>query len=487
MVNTNSYTVPDSVEVMRCFAYRNRRAEGTLKRMSSSTGILVEGHVYRSLIDQGFDLNPETDNKSVYEPGKMFEALSKYATPQRVVWNKSAYSRAFSATLKAFGSKGTKLRSLSNSQEITAALKLEKSSGAPEFTSKAEALSRDLVRADKVARGLKRPDPCVAYHRVQHGAGGPKNRLVWGYPLSMTILESMFARPLIGHFLSARTPMAFGLRRFEIAARMQLIVNSGVRYGIDFSSFDATICPALIRMAFSVLESFFPEKDEGEQKVWETIIDYFINTPILMPDGYVYKKHRGVPSGSYFTQMIDSIVNFFVIQYASIIIHGNPVQDGKLLVLGDDSLFGLPQHVNVAAFARVAAELGLTVNVSKSLVNTFPEDVQFLGHSWNRGIVDRPGIDIAKRMAFPETVSSIEDPRVRIITRMMAYMSDAKSAWPIIQKWSHYQGPEIQRYFSRDVRFDLSPTGWMELSNLIENGSSKRLSCLDAAYKAILL
>lgn len=48
------------------------------------------------------------------------------------------------------------------------------------------------------------------------------------------------------------------------------------------------------------------------QLLWDIIVDYIIHTPIRFADGERHVKHSGVASGSYFTQLIDSIVNYIV-------------------------------------------------------------------------------------------------------------------------------------------------------------------------------
>lgn len=459
----------EGVESIRGSRYTNRRFRQTLRMLQSPTGVIVEGHVYRALVDQGFALDLDRDNKSVYDPKDLFTALDRYTRWVDLNVDEAAWDKAYSATLAAFGSGGKSLNVLENSQDIVRSLKLEKSSGAPEFTTKGEAVERDFARALRTLKGEVAPAPCVAYHRVQHGSSGPKTRLVWGYPLSMTILEAMFARPLIDHYLSGRGAMAFGLRKHEIAARLVPIVNSPIRYGVDFSGFDSSISPNLIRMAFNVLKTYFPTMDMEHTGVWNMVIDYFINTPIIMPDGYVYRKQRGVPSGSYFTQMIDSIVNFFAVQYASVRIRGRLIPEGKLLVLGDDSIFGTGEFVNLRAYARELGTLGLKMNVEKSVQNCFPADLHFLGHAWDRGLVDREPLEVAKRMAFPETVSSIKDGRVRIPTRMYAYLSDAKSAWPILKKWAFYEGNDVSALLGKQTSSQ-PITGWMEHSSIFEPG-----------------
>jgi hypothetical protein len=298
----------------------------------------------------------------------------------------------------------------------------------------------------------------------------------------MTLLESMFARPLIDHFLSVRSPMAFGLRSNEIAARMTRVENSGIRYSFDFSKFDASIPARLIDTAFSILGTYF-DMSEDEKKVWDKVQHYFIHTPILMPDGNVYVKHKGVPSGSYFTQMVDSIVNYILIQYGMLMSTGEAAESGKILVLGDDSLVGHHTHLPLQAMSGVFKAIGFDLSVEKSQVSVYPKPVEFLGHSWISGVVDREPIEIAKRLAFPEKRSGIEDPRLRIVTRMLAFTNDAKCAHNIFVNWSRSLTPNVHHLYYRD-RATVPVTGWEEFMGDDYDPGNK--SGIKQAYVGIL-
>lgn len=429
------------------FEYKSKRAQGTIQRLASSTGILVERGLMDVFSAQGFDLNPDLDNKSHYNPAKQFELLGLYARKRVFNPKQDAFELAKAMTFKMFG-KSKELEPLTEVDSIVRTIDGTKSSGAPFFTSKKEAFVDDLATMGRIKDGVKAPPPCVAYFRVQHGNAGPKQRLVWGYPQSMTLLESTFARPLIDHFLQERTPMCFGLRRHEVAARMTSIVNSGVRMSFDFSKFDASISASLIDFAFGVLRSHFNNGEE-EEETWRTIIRYFIHTPIIMPDGKVYRKHGGVPSGSYFTQLIDSIVNYLAIQYTFIRLTGTPINPNKILVLGDDSVVGLNGVVNMHAASDVAAELGLEMNPSKCRLSYFGDAVHFLGHDWDRMVVDRPVEETVKRMVFPEGLSDIEDSRLRYAVRVTAYLADSTSAWRLLRMWDRWSGPSVRPHIMR--------------------------------------
>jgi hypothetical protein len=86
----------------------------------------------------------------------------------------------------------------------------------------------------------------------------------------------------------------------------------------------------LIELAFAIVESkidfstvYKPNGDFilGENKtirmhrVFQFIKKYFINTKMMLPNGDIYQKADGLPSGSTFTSLIGSIVNMIVIDF----------------------------------------------------------------------------------------------------------------------------------------------------------------------------
>lgn len=417
--------------VLKDRLYYGTSARDTIRQMNSPSGLLICGSVKRSLEEQGFSFDVSRDNKSVYTPQGLWKGLAKYTKRPKFNPIGQALDQAVALAKQAFGRKSDAIEPLKLDEGLLSAIKQSKSSGAPSFTSKGEAFPVDLERAKRIQEGKRAFDPCVGYHRVQHGEEGPKVRLVWGYPLSATLLEAMFARPLISHFISEDTshPMAFGRRRFEIAALTQVISNSGLKVGLDYSGFDSSVHPKLIDHAFNILKSHFV-LDDVEEQTWQKIVWYFIHTPILMPDGYVYKKHQGVPSGSYFTQMIDSIVNYISVQYMSIRLSGQAIPSGRLYVLGDDSIFSALEHVPVERYKQLARELGLVVNTTKSEVSN-TRRFSFLGHVWDRGLVHRDPSEIAKRLVFPEKFNGDLSPQEFIATRMFAAIADSIEGWKI--------------------------------------------------------
>lgn len=442
---------------------RTPEITSTMTYLNREGRLLTEYRIFNKLTELGYDLVPERDNKSVYKPRDLVGQLARYGQKPVLRYDSDLLKQAQDITLRVFGG-DHRLKVSPLTEELRFFAKQEKSSGLPELTKKGKAFERDLWRASKIACGEKAPDPCVAYHRVQHGVRGPKTRLVWGYPQSMFLLEARFAPQLISHYLERRTPMAFGLLKSQVSARMQQIRNSGLRYSLDFSGFDSSISAQWVDFAFSVLATHFHFADEEEERVWMKITNYFIHTPIMLPNQEVWVKHHGVPSGSYFTQMVDSIVNFMAITYAWLKATGVAVPQERVLVLGDDSLVGQSKYVDLSEIAHSMAQLGLKLNVEKTEISRFGDrDPHFLGHFWGGGFAYRPLEELAVRLAFPEKPSGIHDARERHAVRALSYVSDSLNSQKLIQALAPATTPWVEQTFVSFLK-DVDPDRRVESS-----------------------
>ena len=421
---SNTTVRPVGRSPVRLYAYTGK-IPVSVRSFGSRQVPLVEYHLENLAASKGEVFDESVDNKSVASVEDHMNALMRYKV-RDLKYDDDLLQMCIRYAFKAFGGSHS-LNPLHSEDELKRAVKLDKSSGAPLFTTKGDAWDHDFKVFSKYLRSdiRFRPYPCTGYSRVQHGETKPKTRLVWGYPQAMTILEAQFAYPLSQSLLNIMTPYCFGLHKADLMARAQSIANANIRVGLDFSGFDATVPKLLIYKAFDILKTWFRPMTEEELLSWKRIVWYFINTPILMPDGYVYQKHTGVPSGSFFTQMIDSIVNFIVVEY----IHRKSVCQftrlDNILVLGDDSLCTWSKWPQLADLQSYASELGFRLNVKKSLVTRFGHGFDFLGHHWEAGLPHRDLRELAKRAIFPERRSGIDDRNVRSQTRVLSMAGDA--------------------------------------------------------------
>jgi len=149
--------------------------------------------------------------------------------------------------------------------------------------------------------------------------------------------------------------------------------------------------------AFNVLSSWFTKEDRMKFG-WHRIIDYFINTPIVMPDGHLYVgKRRGIPSGSFFTQMIGSVVNFVVLKSVFYRL-GSCIATQRILVLGDDSIFSCDEDIPLDVLKKEFERYGMILNSEKSRRN----EIHFLGANWESGFPDISVDEILKKAICPE-------------------------------------------------------------------------------------
>lgn len=265
----------------------------------------------------------------------------------------------------------------------------------------------DLIKEGKQ---ISLPD-CAAFvrpHLVERGE--KKVRAVWGYPCSVSFQEACFALPLINGYKENKSPMAYGFETAKGGCRKLFMkfVKGNNFISSDYKRFDKTIPAWLIRVAFDILAanidwteyqgSGIPDADKL-YRAWKKIITYFINTPIRMCNGERYRKAKGVASGSYFTQMIDSIVNYIVTQYC---IRSQGIKILHHIVLGDDSLVSTDLRVNINQLVSLADKFGMLINSEKTQQSNSIQDIKFLGYYINTGGPSRPVKELCAALLHPE-------------------------------------------------------------------------------------
>lgn len=288
------------------------------------------------------------------------------------------------------------------------------------FNSKAEV--RDNFRARnsikwfihriKNGESVSAPDSC-AFVR-SHIAVPPESkvRAVWGYPMSMTMGEAVFAVPLIEAYQTVGNPIAYGYETAVGGTRRlvaQFAKHGGIYTAIDFKSFDKTVPNFLIDAAFEILSAnidFCHYRGRGVAdarktiRLFEYIQTYFKRTPIRLCNGERYKKQSGVASGSYFTQLIDSIVNYILVVWICLEITGHPPVDCK--VLGDDSIFATRQSINLDDVSDLVKQIGMEINVAKSVTSRHLGNLTFLGYQLNDGVPTKPHDKWMAALLYPE-------------------------------------------------------------------------------------
>nr|UYL95496.1 MAG: RNA-dependent RNA polymerase [Lhasa Parti tick virus 1] len=268
---------------------------------------------------------------------------------------------------------------------------------------------QELLKHGAPRHELKhRYSPDMAWTRTQLASPeAPKIRHVWGKAFHNIILEGLSAAPLIQYYQNKSKPMVVGIHLYKtlpMIIRNTLFDGERRRIGIglDMSSFDTCPMPWLINTAFDIVKSNLVFKDWQSREAFEYTRHYFIETPVIMPDGRMWLKKLGVPSGSYYTQLIDSIINHIVVSYIQLKIWHETYDT---YVLGDDSLFGIPDswgYPDLDKIAEIVESIGFTLSKDKCIISTNPTELEFLGHVAKGIRVDREWIKVLRMALYPE-------------------------------------------------------------------------------------
>ncbi|CAJ31886.1 RNA-dependent RNA polymerase [Ophiostoma partitivirus 1] len=321
--------------------------------------------------------------------------------------------------------------------------------------------------------------PCSAGQRGgMSSIDDPKTRLVWIYPAEMLTVEGFYAPRMYHDFMNdSNSPMLNGKSSQRLYTEWVCGVREGEKlYGLDFSSFDTKVPPWLIRVAFNVLRQNVawdtfegkPVSKRDRQKwrnVWDAMVWYFINTPILMPDGRMFRKYRGVPSGSWWTQMIDSVVNYILVDYLA---GCQEVEIRKLKVLGDDSAFVSGKDFSFSQATADCIPTGMVLKPEKCDVTDNPSEFKLLGVKYRDGRVYRPTLEWSQLALYLE--SNVPDVGVGLSRLIGLWLGGAmwdKQFCAYMDYYqSSYQCPE-EGWFSKEQRRWLeivhsgkSPRGW---------------------------
>ena len=258
-----------------------------------------------------------------------------------------------------------------------------------------------------------------------------KGRLVWCQDAAMTLFESQYARPLINYLAKAWPNIAMGKSPEYIRDQMVRISDECLEwFSSDFSKYDSTIPAQLIREAFDIVKMCF---DEEYHRELDFICVKFIEAEILMPDMEIYSVKKGVKSGSYFTQVIGSMVNALMLftflehRYGKYQenkygdkkdVYGNTIDnvfklaDGRYMysILGDDNGFGLKDNLEFAAFAKyLKRTFGVIINVDKSTKGVHGEPIEYLKRGWTPFGETRDCADLMINMMHPERARTYEN------------------------------------------------------------------------------
>lgn len=252
---------------------------------------------------------------------------------------------------------------------------------------------------------IENSTPDVAFTRTQLSQLKVKNKVrnVWGEAFHYVLLEGLFADPIIEMFKRVKSFYYLGYNPlFGVPALVEeILTQNDFVYMFDWTQFDSTVQEWEIRFAFHCLSIILRFPSAVEAELWNFIIELFIYRKIASPNGVLFLKSQGVPSGSCFTNIIGSIANFVRIQYMFRSLTGRFV---TAFTHGDDSLVGVPsaQFVPMNKFEDVCQPLGWKINIDKSNVSSESGSISFLSRSVRERQNTREELVCLRMLLYPE-------------------------------------------------------------------------------------
>lgn len=252
-----------------------------------------------------------------------------------------------------------------------------------------------------------------------------KTRLVMCVDAATVLVEQRVGQPILDYVMKSCSQYAGG--KDDNAIQRILLTNcKGKRWiSLDYSKFDASIQPWLIYDIFRFLSEYYPA---SEKKAFEWIAHNFVNMQLLMPDGSMINLHKGIKSGSYFTQIVGSLANLLMILtylvskfairkrkgYLDITpvlmqiesIYSKSPQCYTLMAMGDDNILFTTDEIDVNDLSNYLYHnfhAKVTVDgekaVDSGLANEYPH---FLKRVWKPSGQEREDVEMWVNLLHPE-------------------------------------------------------------------------------------
>lgn len=235
-------------------------------------------------------------------------------------------------------------------------MKSNSSAGFPFLQKKGKVIKQLLENFDYF---LDRDDPCALFTRT---AEKGKTRNVWGFPFADTLYEMQFYMPLLWlqktKFYRAAlvSPDLVAERITELILKAR--ASARIIFSVDFKAFDANVKYQYIKKAFEyIARCFAPMFGELIRCVGERFYTIGIVTPTDCMRG-----NHGVPSGSTFTNEVDSIVQI------GIALTNSFIKEDECQVQGDDGIYIMSLD-DVEQFKSSFSYAGLKLSLDKCAIS----------------------------------------------------------------------------------------------------------------------
>lgn len=282
-----------------------------------------------------------------------------------------------------------------------------------------------------------------------------KSRLVSMIDLKVILAESVYAKPF-QHRLGQTTYYAGGKDDSEIS---NLVSAKRSEYNnwltLDYSHYDQSISSWLIRDAFEIVKEAFIFDPFFDEALFNVVMETFIHKVFVVSDlKHPIQSHKGVPSGSMFTQIIDTLVNLLMIKTY---LNATNCDHYHMIIMGDDNLIFTHEKLDETSVASyLERNFGIECHPDKCAQGTRSDDPEFLSRFWTPlGAWRHPNTLIAK-MTHPERYRDYKDkdlkldPALIVYAYILSFPAGMKELIDI-DKFRHDYGARIRKWRKGDL------------------------------------
>jgi len=289
--------------------------------------------------------------------------------------------------------------------------------------------------------GVVEQIPCkMALRGHLSKVGENKTRVIWVQPIEHIILENMFFRGFYHQIFAGLHHQRLFMTGKDTISRLNDYLSSDPDASFtntDIKGWDNVRARFVLKDIFHrVLKPNIRFTEDWQYLAFDYLVDAFIFTVLCLPDGSLFKKLGGVPSGSFLTLLLNSIAVDVCMTSALKAIQ-LPFYDKR--VLGDDFSFKMNRvdddqlqlHIHDLS-QEVFCRFGLIVSPEKVIATNVLDDRKFIGYQIRGGRLFREDRELLLGMLHPE--GPVDDLCVSF-TRVFAFMLIGGFNSPVVTRF----------------------------------------------------
>jgi hypothetical protein len=212
--------------------------------------------------------------------------------------------------------------------------------------------------------------PCTMFMRTQpSGTNIPKQRIAFGAPHSVTLLESTLQIPLLNalKYLPEFTEnLSIESTDGYVSNLFRECKDSNINIiGFDASGYDKSLSKDLLYGVYNIIEGWFSNDDKW---LVSQVRDYMVHSDLITPIGVFRGRNKAVASGMAFTNMVDSLCQYVLHEYVRIKLGVDKCPTPTFQ--GDDGIWAIP-GLDGSILAQIMSEFAIVVNPEKVSVSQY--------------------------------------------------------------------------------------------------------------------